>query len=214
MTATETRASHWKTALTAALVVVLLGLLAAWVAAADDTASRLDRKVRVMERVLEEVLVQSPDVAVSPGSAARGLYLDEFGALFVIEGDMGMAFGEDGPPEPEVLGPGEGSEKDAAEAMRAFEDWRKKSAARQRERLSALRTQLQDALVDYGATLAELRDDQWVALVVFLGERGPFGDTDGPERLMLKVRMRDLRQHAAGALSREAVVAKVLVTES
>jgi RNA polymerase sigma factor (sigma-70 family) len=56
---------------------------------ATTTASRLDRKVRVMEKVIDEVLVQSPNILVGRGGTARGLVLDEYGALFTIEGDLG-----------------------------------------------------------------------------------------------------------------------------
>jgi hypothetical protein len=70
-----------------------------------------------------------------------------------------------------------------------------------------------DALIDYGATLGELGNDKWVAIAAFLDTRSLIGGGEEGKRLIVKARMRDLRQYAAGSLSREAAISKVVVDE-
>jgi hypothetical protein len=224
MTRTEPNNVFWKTALIAALLVALVGLIiAATSAQAADTGSRLDRKVRVMERVLDEVLVQSPHVMVSRSGNARGLVLDEFGALFIIEGSLGVeelmlpagpawtiAAGEDAllldrGRRPRERGEGEEDEEST------WKEWREQAEEKRRQHLDGLKADLTDALIDYGATLGELDNDQWVAVVAFLGERFLIDHADRGTRMVLKIKMGDLRQYAAGSLSRDAAIAKVVV---
>ena len=90
--------------------------------------------------------------------------------------------------------------------------WLEKSKEKRAELYKAFKSEMIDAIVDYGVTLTELRDDQWLAVVAFLDNR-PLLDLDEGGRLMLKIKMRDLRQHSAGALSRDAVVKRVIVEE-
>ena len=83
-----------------------------------------------------------------------------------------------------------------------LDDWREKSEQRRKERLAGFQAELVDTLLDYGPTLSELGDDQWVAVAVYLGERFITSGGDSGKRLILKVRMRDLRQYSAGRISR------------
>ena len=217
MTAIEKNNSFWKILLTAALMIVMLGL--AMVMGAEAQDARLDRKVRVMERVLDEILVQSEHVMVSHGEVARGLILNEFGALFMIEGSLGaneflVDAGVWTIAEGQFLEQYEATRRSSERGERA--DWKqmqKKAKEKREKNLSALKRELSEALVDYGATLTELKDDQWVAIALFLGDRVIMGSERG-ERLVLKIKMRDLRQHASGAISSEAAMKKVIIDAS
>jgi hypothetical protein len=219
MTVTEHSNGLWKIIITAALMIGLLGLL--MVMSAEAETGRLDRKIKVMERVLDEILVQSEHIVVGHGNTARGLLLDEFGALFVIEGSLGAnefiigsgatvwTIGEDrllrsmAEPAPPKGG------HDEVDWEKMKEEAEKKKA----ENFKALKRELSEALVDYGATLTELADDQWVAIALFLGERAFLGAEDG-ERVVLKIKMSDLRRHASGSLSTDAAVNKVVIDAS
>jgi hypothetical protein len=69
----------------------VLAALAAPFAAAEAAPSRpLERKVRVMEKVLDAVLVDSPNVVVASHRATRGLTLDGYGALFTFEASLNL----------------------------------------------------------------------------------------------------------------------------
>jgi len=217
------RSVAWRVILAAIMVVALFGLMVA-VGAAQET-DRLDRKVGVMERVIDEILVQSPNVMVSSRQVTRGVVLEGFGVLFTFDAGLHgeLPFG----PRAYVVGGAEGlkvlreRDREAAEdAKREFEEqevmsleeWETKSAEERAKRLQGLETELVDALLDYGPTLGELKDDAWVAIIAFLDGRSPFG-SDGPTRMTVKVKMRDLRRFAAGSLSRQDAKAAVTVAK-
>jgi hypothetical protein len=229
MQLTETHNGTWRVVLLAALIVALLGLTAAVADSADDRATRIDRKVRVMERVFDEVLVQSQNVAVGPGGVTRGVVLDEFGALFTLEASVGKGYVFALPEVPEV--PGVGMEDalirvaprpmrgprgdgEQGEEFESWEEWQKEVVAKRKEKYAAFKVELIDTVIDYGSTLTELADDQWVAVLAFLDGSRLLGGGSSERRLMVKIRMRDLRQYSAGSLSREAAVKRVTVTES
>jgi hypothetical protein len=223
MTHSEAHVGTWKILVVAALMVAVLGLVAVSAAAADDTASRLDRKVKVMERVLDEVLIQSPNVVVSARGVTRGLVLEEYGALFTLEASVGgtdmfrMVLPEVPDAPSVIMGSGDDEEIIVAprhpDRAQREDRWLEKSAEKRAEQYKAFKSEMIDAIVDYGVTLTELKDDQWLAVVAFLDSRPLFGGDEGG-RLMLKIKMRDLRQHSAGTLSRDAVVKRVIVEES
>jgi hypothetical protein len=221
---TETRTPTWRIALTAAVLVALMGMVIALSAAeADD--DRLERKVRVMERVIDEVLVQSDHVMISAGGTTHGLVLDGFGALFVFEGSVmggellivpeGFVFPGDADSvftfESRRQRTLEEAEDEELDHLRSWKEREKEAQAKRAENLEKLEGELADALIDYGATLGELEDDEWVAIAAFLGGSRFLDRSTDTERLVLKVRMRDLRQYAASTLSREAAAARVVV---
>jgi hypothetical protein len=227
MAPTENSNASWKFTLTSACLVALVGLPMAAAEAADTPGERLDRKVQVMERVIDEILVQSDNVTVGPGNATRGIVLDEFGALFTFDAMVGVEHlagprwlsvrvsREDDerpfvwvPDSSDLPKPGEDLEKHEAKLRELNE----KVEQKQKEHYAAFKTELIDALVDYGGTLTELKDDQWIALLAFLDDNRLFG-ADSGTRLMVKVRARDLRQYSAGSLSRDAVAKRVIVEE-
>ena len=230
MAQTDTLNGTWRIFLMAALIVGLLGLVVAIADAADTPQERLDRKVRVMERVIDEVLIQSKHVTVGPGRSTRGVVLDEFGALFTFDADVGVGLlpgvprlmisrdrGDHtivlAPKPPRPSEPGEELEREEIEEYHLkLEEWKDKEEQKQRENYAAFKTEVVDTLVDYGGTLTELKDDQWVAVLAFVGENPLFGGESG-SRLMVKVKARDLRQYGAGSLSRDAVVKRVVVEE-
>ncbi len=58
-------------------------------AAADDKVSRkLTRKINVMERVLDEVLHDSPNLLIHSDRPTNGIHLDGFGVLFTFKASL------------------------------------------------------------------------------------------------------------------------------
>jgi hypothetical protein len=227
---TEGYRRYGKVVLIAAAIVILVGMLAVVASAAEDGQARVERKIRVMERVLDEILVQSPNVLVGAGGGTRGLALEGYGAVFVIDASLGehllWAADEDALlggmmswEEQRAWGRGSTDEERTRDRQKKLEDgelnWEKKkkeAEEKRQQRFDAFKAELIDALVDYGPTLSELGDDQWVALEVFLGEQGLFGGNRGT-RLEIKVKIRQLRQHSGGGLSRDAVKNAIVVTQ-
>ncbi len=204
--------------LTTAVILGLLGAMAASATASEPDTSRLERKVQVLETILDEVLVQSPNVVVNrPSGTTRGLVLEGYGAVFtlrasltrhllvqleaaekrMVTGDKDFKFFFVSPDEEKAGSAGTDAKRGAPEDDPA-------------KRLVMFKTELTDAMLDYGPTLNELRDDDWLVVAAFLDGRSLLGGGDGT-RLVLRAKMRDLRQYASGALSREAAAKKVTV---
>ena len=216
-------------------ILIISGVTGAW--SAPPESDRMARKMNVLERIFDEVLRESENVLVS-GEATRGLLLEGYGALFTFDGSLGgrglgdfyfdtysSALGSYTdesewvvPPVPPVApkAPAIDDEDvrvpDSVEGLaRNWEEKREERNRKARERLAALKIELTETLLDYGATLGELQDDDWVAVAAFLHGFGRGGD--GPERLVLKVKMRDLRQYSAGQLSLDQAKNRVTVEE-
>lgn len=216
MITSETDHTTTRILLVAALIVSLLGI-AVIAAGADNPTGPLTRKVQIMEKIFDEVLVQSENVYVSPGGSTRGLVLEGYGALFTIEGNLGenLIFGLPAGAEDAVVlwqsGEG-GSDTDRRKPeKRSADDWtvlRKEAAAKSKANLEGLKKELAGTLVDYGPTLTELPDSSWIAVALFVGGRSPFSDGQ-EETILIRISMRDLRSFASGSLSRDAAIAKV-----
>ncbi len=202
-------------------VTFMLALSPVW--AADNAPNRLDRKIKVMEKVIDEVLVQSKNVYVMSRETTRGLKLDGYGALFIFDGSIGEALMRDeySTHLENYFVPDVDREEDEDGGRRApmvradAETLEKRKAEREektKEHYAELKIELIDTLLDYGPTLTELDNNAWVTIVAFLNGESPFfGGSD--QRLQIQIKMSDLRQHVSGNLSRDAAKKKMMITE-
>jgi hypothetical protein len=224
-------------------------------AASGGPAGRVDRQITLMEKVLDQILLESPNLLVYGQDVTHGLYLAEFGALFTFEasltGDglgktLDLSFLKDLRIETEDgkvtilrdsddasdsdsvddeattdylirLKEGEAADEKLVDKMNE----KKAELKRRHEKASAHesklfengKTELIDALIDYGETLTALRDDQWVAIAVFLKNSDLF-DQREISRLVLKVKLSDLRAYGADRITQDELRARVIVEES
>jgi hypothetical protein len=248
------------TLLAGLLVAATLGSNPA-AAANGGPAARVDRQIDLMEKVIDQILLESPNLLVYGHDVTHGLYLAEFGALFSFEasltgdgmgrlidlsflkglkietedgkvtilresgdeGDSGDA-GDAGDAEDEAtteylvrLKEGEVAGDELADKINEkkaeLERRREKALAHERELFENAKTELNDALIDYGETLTALRDDQWVAIAAFL-KNSDFFDERKISRLVLKVKLSDLRAYGADRITQDELRARVIVEES
>ncbi len=220
---TEKRLSKRNILVSTAVLASLMVFTVTATEAADSNTDRLQRKVKVMQRVIDEVLLQSEHVRVSPGGVTRGLVLEEYGVLFTFDASVGegLMFVESFPPdvalfyrdptdlrsETRVPEPDKRPDKNEWKAVQ------KEAKEKQLLDRKALKTELIDALLDYGVTLAELDDESWVSIAAFLGSGswGLFGRDGDDDRIVIRVKMRDLRRFMTGSLTREEARAAVVV---
>lgn len=216
--------------------LAILASLTTVPASADGTLThKLKRKISVMEKIIDEVLEESPYLLIRTDDPAHGLYLDEFGVLFTVEASLvsedfldidGLSFlrglrdlriESDG--DRIIIMPGDDEDEDedeydeeiSSEAM-TLEDLRARRTLREDQRYERGKEELIDALIDYGETLTELRDDQWIALAAFL-EGHDFFRTNKMSRLLLKLEMKDLRRISREQLSVEEARGFVVIEE-
>jgi hypothetical protein len=206
-------------------LALLATLAATWVGAsvvqaADSPVSdKLNRQIGVMEKVIDEVLVESPNLLVYSSEATRGVYLDEFGVLFTLEASLVEEgwknkmkfFGNLQIEEDDgkiIIHRGEGDD----EAVEDMKDWEAKQDERNQKLYAKGKQELVDVLADYGETLTGLRDDQWVGLAAFLKGSGYFVD-QRISRLVLKAKVSDLRAYASSRISDDQMRDRIVVEE-
>lgn len=203
-------------------------LPAAAARAADPPDAKVERQIGVMEKILDKVLIDSPNFLVGGGGEnTRGLYIEEVGALFTFEAaltnngfdvksylhSLGNRFevktDEDGNQIIVIKKDKEAGRKGrgAAEDLEALEDL--DDGART---LALGRDELVQALLDYGETLSALDDEQWVIVAAFLPSHDP--RHEGTERLVMRARMADLRAYSEGRLGEQEMRQKIRIEES
>jgi len=196
--------------------------------AEDGVSKKLKRQIGVMERVLDEVMLESPNLLVHSREITRGIYLAEFGVLFVLEASLVHEGWEGKWPGDVRIERKDGNiiiirsdEDEDDEDEDADEDdekedmtWEESQKESQQEMYAAGKAELIEALVDYGETLTGLDTGQWVGVAAFMRDSSYFVSSKSKvSRLIIKAKMKDLRDHASGQLSREAMEQKVVVEE-
>jgi hypothetical protein len=210
----------------AAAALILIGI-AGNAAGADDTASKkLTRQIGVMEKIVDEVLLDSPNFLVYSKQNTHGIYLDEFGMLFSFEASILTKSSEDWWQQLQNgLGKKFNIRRENGKTIIEYEDgdedkeidvddsdWEEKMEAEQKERYEAGKEELATVLLDYGDTLTGLRDAQTVAIAAFL-RRGDFYFDDEVSTLVVKAKMSDLRAFAKGDLSKSAMQDRISYQE-
>lgn len=83
-------AAPWKRHLLTALVVVatLVGFAGLALSAPPEGSVKIMRQVRIMEGIVDKVLLDSPNFLVHSGNNTHGLYIPEYGAIFTFEASL------------------------------------------------------------------------------------------------------------------------------
>lgn len=207
-----------------AIGALAAGLLVSKAFAVEPPASRkMERQIDVMEKIVDQVLIDSPNFLVSGRGNTRGLYIDNYGVVFTFSAslvnkgkswnfDFGEGFKilkEDGKhvividPDAEEV---EDEDADLAEEVSERVD-------RVQERLYKRgKAEIVDVFLDYGDTMTTLEKGQWVAIVAFLRDSSFFSDQH-ISRLALKAKIDDLRAYAAEKISEEEMVKRIVEEE-
>lgn len=187
------------------LGIVAAGALGLASGADAEVSAKLEKQIQVMERILDEVLVDSQNVLVGSHNPTNGVYLDEFGVVFSIEAallpmDRRGGFNwdwnkmkmhkEDGKWVIDFNDDDDDSSNDKAD--KNDEDDEDDEAKTDEQLYRGAKEELITALLEYGDTLAGLRDDQSVAIAVFMDSDDFFKKRD-INTLVIKARMSDLR---------------------
>lgn len=208
---------------------LLVGLVAATqVLAVDPPVNRkMTRQIEVMEQIIDQVLIDSPNFLVSGRDNARGLYIESFGVLFTFDAslvdrdfdfmdkwDWGGGFRvkeENGTviiiPKDEE----EWDEEDLDEIKEQVRNSRERRSGREEKLYKRGKTEFVDVLLDYGDTLTTLNRDQWVAIVAYLAD--DYFQENRFSRLILKAKIGDLRDYASEKLSEEEMVKRIVEEE-
>jgi hypothetical protein len=217
------------------LAALLLGLLfVTRVDASEAPVSRkMARQIDVMERIIDQVLIDSPNFLVHGRDNARGLFLEEFGVLFTFDASLVRGKGEDYSKLFQKWEKGFRIEKDdegktvlvipdfsadeedleeAEEVAEGVRSWREREADRENRLYLRGKAEMVDVLLDYGDTVTTLDDDRWVAIVAYLRDSALF-EVEDFSKLILKAKVGDLRKYASEEISEEEMIKRIVETE-
>ncbi len=222
------------------LTVLALGLFFVTQAnAADGVMSRkMGRQIDVMERIIDQVLIDSPNFLVHGRDNARGLYLEEYGVLFTFDAtlvhgsgdDLTKMFkkwelgfhveeGEDGSMTlviPDFSGDEDLEDvledEGLADDVDELRSWRDREQVREERLYKRGKAEIVDLLLDYGDTLTSLPDGSWVAVVAFLRDNRFFEEEDF-SKLVLKAKIDDLRMYTSEDISEEEMIKRIVEQE-
>lgn len=205
---------------------ILTGITAGEVQATDPPANRkMERQLEVMEQIIDQVLIDSPNFLVRGRDNARGLFVKEFGMIFTFEASLveknrdflkhfdfgGFRIEETEDGEKIIIVPDEG-DVDAAEIRERAERLRDRQESRQENLYRRGKTEFVDLLLDYGDTMTTLEDRHWIAIVAYLSDSEYFAENRF-SRLILKAKIGDLRSYASEGLTEEEMIKKIVEEE-
>lgn len=220
---------------TAVIAAVAVGSFTVAEGADSRTKDKLKKQIGVLERVIDEVLVDSPNFLVGSRRNTHGVYLEEFGVLLAFEasliskdgewgfnlGEWGKKFGrsfsfneKDGKIIIDLQKSDDNDDEDSDEDDVEFDEkeWQEKHEQAQKELYEAGKTELTETLMDYGETLTTLADDQWVAIAAFLRDSDFFA-SNKISTLIIKAKVGDLRAYSQGNLSDRAIADRIVQEE-
>jgi len=223
----------WLGAMALAAVLGTIWLFAGPSAASDRPVSeKLKKQIGVLEKVVDEVLRDSPNLLIYDSDPTNGVYLEEFGVIFTFQASL-VDKDYDWEDAPWFIGnfrierengkiiihhgDEDSDEEKADEDGKAYDDedvetWIKKKEDHDNRVYTRGKRELVEVLADYGETLTALTDDQWVAIAAFL-KNSDFFKENRISHLILKARMRDLRAHSSDRMSYDDLVAKIVEEE-
>src|SRR5262245_35422062 len=193
------RTWHIRTAAGAAIAIIA-ALVASPAAAADPPATRkAAREIRVMERALDDMLIDSPNFLVPGYDNSRGLYVPGVGAIFTFEasllagrngwtnivsshGHKSWAFWDD-----------DDDDDDDADSRRGSHS---RSLARQERQYKRGIEEMQELLLDEADTLTQLKSGEWVQLVGYFDDSEYLWDKN-IEHISMKAKIDGIRAYAS-----------------
>ena len=96
--------------------------------------------------------------------------------------------------------------------QQSLTEWNKQRAAKAEELYGAGKQELLQVLLDYGETMTGLQDGQWIVLAGFF-DRGGILEDKKASRLVLRVKVDDLRAYSAGRLGETEARGRIIVEE-
>jgi hypothetical protein len=213
----------------------VVAVMSAWTggeafAVSPPASKKMARQIEVMEKILDQVLLESPNFLIRGTPVAHGAYIPSFGVLFLFDASLtgqdwehlknwdfpGFKIEEKNGKRVIILPDEEDTPvpPDEEEEVGEVEggDPRDVHRRRQERTYGRGKTELVDVLLDYGDTLSTLEANQWVAIMACMTDED-FVDRARMSRLILKAKMSDLRAYGAGTLSEEEMVKRIVEEE-
>jgi hypothetical protein len=160
----------------------------------------------VVERAIDEMLVDSPNLLVAGSHVTQGFYLEEVGALFGFEAAIiPRDFWRNHSKWCWIF---DWDDDDDGAVVR-----HRRKRPSDDELLRRGKAEILGVMLDYADVLSALRDDQWLVISATIKNKDSWLGDEKTEFLW-KARMSDLRAYASGKVSESDTIKKVIEQES
>jgi hypothetical protein len=204
-------------------------------AAGPVTPQKMLRQIGVMEKIIDKVLVDSPNVLVSGMGNTRGLYVEPFGVVFtftasILRGDSPLAplseawsfstqddlyditTDKDGNQVITIKkGKKQEKDKDAQADAESDKEGEKGWQTERVKKYESAKAELVQTMLDYGETITSLKAGQTLLIAGFIKDDDFFKE-EKISRFVLQAKVDDLRAFASGELT-ESVMRSRIQTE-
>ena len=208
-----TRKLRW--GLLLASLVVSAGLISSAAAGPDADERRQEKQIRIFERVLDDMLVESPNWLVRSMESAHGDYIEGRGAVFSFKVDLNSqrwnngdhwSYFHDDDDSHVIVIRDDGRSRGRKEVDEDVLEREAKLYRRGKEEII-------ETIVDFGEMLTVLDDGDWIEIKGRLRGAKYFKEED-LRKLSVKVKMADVRAYARGTLDADDLAARVQIKES
>lgn len=189
-------------------------------AEAGAKSKKMSRQIELFERIVDQMLVDSPNWLVQSREETRGTYVDGHGAVFTFDASLvGAGWGKGiekkiwkmlGDEHVFLLGDEDEEEEELQEEKLK---WREKDLKRQARRYERGKVEIVELLADFGDVLTTLGDGEWLEIEASLDDASYFEENE-LRRLTLKVKMSDVRAFADERIDEKAFVGKIQTQET
>lgn len=209
------------------LAVFAAALFATRALACDPPANeKMGRQIGVMEKIVNQVLVDSPNFFVQERENCRGMYVKGVGLVFsysasLVEKDWDLdkifKWGDIKiEKEGDEYKVKTGKKEDAEAADEADEDEEgdevlSEAEVRKKQERTFLRgkSELVDVILDYGDTLSTLDAGSWFVIEGFMRDSEYF-EAKGFTRLVLKAKIDDIRAYGTGKITEDEMIRRIV----
>lgn len=203
-----------------ASLMVSAGLISTAVAGPDSDERRQDKQIRIFERLMDDMLIESPNWLVRSMESTRGDYIDAHGAVFSFRVDLNSKRWWHGGDRWSDLWSWYHDDDDS-HVIVIRDDGRSKRRKvtdedileREEKLYRRGKEEIIETIVDFGEMFTVLDDSDWIEIKVRLRGAKYFKEND-LRKLSVKVKMADVRAHARGALDEEDLIARIQIKES
>lgn len=203
-------------ALAAGLAAVMATVFIPVPSVAGPRSDRLDKEIRIMERAMDDMLVESPNFLVRSSEPTNGIHLEGRGVVFTFKtGLYSFPWRSDGDgwhwfrhnDDRIIVIDDEGAE------IHSGKEWRQKQLPEEEKLYTAGKREIVDTILDFGQVLSALEGQDWLEVRARLRGAEYFHEND-LSSLRVRVQMQDLRDYLDGRLDRDEVRARMQIEES
>jgi hypothetical protein len=167
-----------------------------------------NREIRMMERALDAMLIDSPNYLVRGYDNSRGIYIPGTGAIFTFDASL-VASGWNYNADHRKWYDWSDEDDDDDESRRGT---RSRRLSRQEKQYTRGVEELQELLLDHGDLLTTLKPGETVQLIAFFDDVDYLWDKD-IDHLVVKARVEDLRSYADKKMNEDQAKAKITTSE-